>query len=295
MLTLDEIIAMRDRVIKGDLSIEQAKVLCWIDKKEGNRSWYTKDWKDRRAKMLNDHCEICGRDNDIMIMQHYSHPKKYTLYQTEIANEFTKKHLDSTPETTITDFTSHLLKEYEYHPIPLCPKCNARKPNKRIRKIPQFLCTDCGNEFEQTTNRSVSDMVSILYQNNEAPETRDKCFATKDEWSNNHSLLDVRYWFQRKKIEAANLDLIERKAFLLYLGDIIKYLSFVDTVTACKKCASYFDLYKLELCPICRLNYKGIDYPSCILCLPEGERKIVLEKIEFGRAMREIEKNLGID
>jgi hypothetical protein len=138
-------------------------------------------------------------------------------------------------------------------------------------------------------------MVSILYKNEDAPEIRDKCFTTKDEWKNKHSLLDVRYWLQRIKVEEANSVEIERKAFLIYLNDNIKYLSFVDSITACKICASYFDLYKMELCPKCRKKYKDIEYQSCVPCLPEEKRRAALEKIEFGRAMREFEKNQEID
>jgi hypothetical protein len=223
--------------------------------------------------MLKDHCEKCESE-DSQVIQHLSHPRKYTEIRTAIANEYTKVHLDSMPEIDITEFTTYLLNEYDYQPVSLCPNCNARKPNKRIRKKPQFLCTDCGSEFEQITNRSLSDMVSNLYQNEEAQETRDKCFTTKDEWRNKHSLLDVRYWLQRKNIEEVYDGTIQRKAFLLYLDDNIKYLSFVDTITACKKCASYYDLNRMELCPICRKNYKGIEYQSCVQCLPEEKRKI---------------------
>jgi hypothetical protein len=291
MPTLKELINLKDRVKSGATSIEDAKNLCWGDNKEGKRSWHTNDWKDRRSKTLKSHCEICQSD-DSLVIQHLSHPRKYTEIRTEIANEYTKVHLDSMPEIDITEFTTYLSDEYEYQPVSLCPNCNARKPNKRIRKKPQFLCTDCGSEFEQTTNRSLGEMVSILYRNEDAPEIRDKCFTTKDQWKNKHSLLDVRYWRQRKKIEAANSDEIERKAFLPYLDDNIKYLSFVDTITACKKCASYYDLYRMELCPICRKNYKGIEYQSCVPCLPEEKRKIAEEKIEFGRAMSEFDKKV---
>jgi hypothetical protein len=291
MPTLKELINLKDRVESGATSIENAKIFCWGDNKEGKRSWHTKDWKDRRSKTLKSHCEIC-QSEDSQVIQHLSHPRKYTEIRTAIANEYTKAHLDSMPEIDITEYTTHLLNEYDYQPIPLCPSCNARKPNKRIRKTPQFLCTVCGSEFEQTTNRSLSDMVSIMYQNEEAQETRDKCFTTKDEWRNKHSLLDVRYWMQRKKVEEVYADTIQRTAFLLYLDDNIKYLSFVDTITACKKCASYYDLNRMELCPICRKNYKGIEYQSCVPCLPEEKRKIAEEKIEFGRTMREFDKKV---
>jgi len=52
---------------------------------------------------------------------------------------------------------------------------------------------------------------------------------------------------------------------------------------------------RAELCPKCNKNYKGIEYPSCIECLPEEQRKKANEKIEFGKEMQEMEKRLGID
>ena len=68
-----------------------------------------------------------------------------------------------------------------------------------------------------------------------------------------------------------------------------------DTITACKKCASYYDLYNMELCPKCKTSYKGIQYPTCIQCLPEERRKEILGIIGFGREMREMHKRFGID
>ena len=88
---------------------------------------------------------------------------------------------------------------------------------------------------------------------------------------------------------------IEKEAFLLYLNDNIKYLSFEDTITACKKCAFNYDLNNMELCPKCKKYYKGVQYPTCIQCLPEDKRKAALEKIESGKAWREIHEDLGID
>lgn len=62
--------------------------------------------------------------------------------------------------------------------------------------------------------------------------------------------------------------MIGKEALLLYLDNNIKYLSFEDTITACKKCASNSDLNNMELCPKCKEHYKGVQYPTCIQCLP---------------------------
>jgi hypothetical protein len=100
---------------------------------------------------------------------------------------------------------------------------------------------------------------------------------------------------QRERAVTKDTTTIEKEAFLLYLNDDIKYLSFEDTITACKRCASSYDLHKMELCPQCKEHYKGIQYPTCIQCLPEEKRKTVLESIDFGKEMREMHRDLGID
>ena len=90
-------------------------------------------------------------------------------------------------------------------------------------------------------------------------------------------------------------DIIAKEAFLLYLNVNIKYLSFEDTITACKKCAFNYDINNMELCPKCKRYYKGVPYPTCINCLPEDKRKAAKEKIEFGKAYHSMHQELGID
>lgn len=51
----------------------------------------------------------------------------------------------------------------------------------------------------------------------------------------------------------------------------------------------------MELCPKCKQYYKGLQYTTCIQCLPEEKRKVALESIEFGKEWREMHRELGID
>jgi hypothetical protein len=39
--------------------IRTAKELYWKDHKKGQRSWSTTYWKERRAKIIKEKCEIC--------------------------------------------------------------------------------------------------------------------------------------------------------------------------------------------------------------------------------------------
>jgi len=294
MLTYGELIALRDKLINNEIGMELAKAQCWKDFKEGQRSWHTKDWKERRLEIIKEKCQICS-SKEILTLQHLSHPKKYSEYLKEITRNYTNQYINRNSEIDKTEYRNHVLCDYKYIPIPLCPNCKSKNPNERVRKMPKYRCTDCKHEFNEANYRSASELISIFFEDEDAGEARDKCFVSKDKWRNKHNLSNIKYWFQRNIAKNKNAESIEKKAFLLYLNDNIKYLSFEDTITACKKCASNYDLYRMELCAKCKEYYKGIQYPTCIQCLPEEKRKAVEEKIEFGKQWREMEKRLGID
>ncbi|KJF43100.1 hypothetical protein [Draconibacterium sediminis] len=293
MLTYHEFIELRNHLVNNEISLELAKAHCWNTLEEGKRSWHTKDWKDRRSEIIKDKCEICG-SNETLTLQHLSHPKKYSEYTKDVTSAHAKDYIDTNPDLDKFEFKAHILKNYKYVPAPLCPKCKSRNPNKRTRKSPQYLCTECRYEFDETVYKSVDELILTFYENEEATEVRDKCFVSK-KWKNKHNLKNIRYWLQREQAKNKDSETIEKEAFLLYLNDNIKYLSFEDTITACKKCASYFDLYNMELCPKCKENYKSIQFSTCIQCLPEDKRKAALSKIEFGNDMRDMHRELGID
>ena len=165
-----------------------------------------------------------------------------------------------------------------------------KNPNERVRKIPKYRCSDCKHEFEEANYRTAFELISIFFEDKDAYEVRDKCFVSKDKWRNKHNLSNIKYWFQRNIAKNNDAESIEKKAFILYLNDNIKYLSFEDTITACRKCAFNSDLYNMELCPKCKECYKGIQYPTCIQCLPEEKRKAAEEQIEFGKQWRDMIK-----
>lgn len=294
MLTYNELIELRDKLENGEIGLELAKAQYWSDFKEGQRSWHTKDWKERRSEIIKDKCEICS-GKEILTIQHLSHPRKYSEYLTEITREYAKDYISSNPNIEISELKDYVLKNYDYVPIPLCPNCQSRYPNKRMRKVPQYRCTECRHEFDETINKSVDELISTFYENEDKFEVRDKCFVTIDKWRNKHNLSNARYYLQREQAKNKDIENIEKEAFLNYLNDNIKYLSFEDTITTCRKCATYFDLYYMELCPKCKEYYKGVEYSTCIQCLPEDKRKVALEKIESGKRWRAMHEELGIN
>lgn len=294
MLTYNERIELKEKLANGEISLELAKELYWKDYKEGQRSWHTKDWKERRAKILKEKCEICD-STDTLTIQHLSHPQKYSDYEREITRKYTQIFKETNSDLDKSEFKKHIVKNYDYITIPLCPNCGDNRPNKRVRKLPKYRCAVCKHEFDEPIYKSLEELITIFYTDEEALDVRDKCFVSKDKWKNNHNLSNIKYWFQREKAKTKDEEIIGKEAFLLYLADDIKYLSFEDTITACRRCASNYDLKNMELCPKCKVHYKGIQYPTCIQCLPEDKRKSALEMIEFGKKWQSMERELGID
>lgn len=294
MLTLEDYTTLKEQLYKNEIALENAKSLVLAAAKEGKPSWQTKDWKERRSEMLKDCCEICG-SKEVLTLQHLSHPKKYGEYERSVTSRYAKEEIVTKGFIDKDDLEEYISAKYNYEPIPLCPICGNRKPNIRAQKAPKYLCTSCRCEFDYPVYISASNLIEVCYQNVDAIEWRDKCFVSKDKWKNHHSLKDVKYWMLRESAKGRNDEKINREALLLYLDDNIKYLSFVDTITACRKCTFSFDLYNMDLCPKCRTKYKEIKYPTCIQCLPEDKRKAVMAKIEFGKSLGSMHKNLGID
>ncbi len=294
MLTYNELIELRNKLANGEIGIELAKTQYWNDFKEGQRSWHTKDWKERRTEFIKAKCEICSSEKTLTL-QHLSHPRRYSEYTKDITKAYTNDYIDTNPGIDKSEFSNHILKNYDYVPIPLCANCKSRNPNKRMRKVPQYLCTECRHEFDETVYKSVDELISTFYENEEATEGRDKCFVSKGKWKNKHNLSNIKYWLQRDRAKTKETETIEKEAFLLYLNDSIKYLSFEDTITACKKCAYYFDIHNMELCPKCKVYYKGIQFSTCIQCLLEEKRKAALEKIEVGKRWQAMHERFGID
>lgn len=293
MLTYSEIIVLRDKLESGEIDVEAADAQYWKDFKEGQKSWQTKDWKERRSKVIKDKCEICG-SKDTLTLQHLSHPQKYPEYLREVTTLYAEDYKKVNPVIDKNQFTNYVLENYEYIPVPYCPNCKWNYPYERVTKVPKYRCKGCKQEFDNPVYKSVDELISLYYENEDALEVRDKCFVSK-EWRTKNHLSNIRYWLQRDRAKNNGAEIIKKVAFLTYLDDTIKYLSFDDTITACRKCAFNYDIKKMELCPKCNQYYKGIQYPTCIQCLPEEKRKAALKIIEFGKGWQAMHEELGID
>ena len=52
MLTLKELIELKEKLAKGEITQDRSKEIYWNDYEEGKRAWHTKDWKERRNEVI---------------------------------------------------------------------------------------------------------------------------------------------------------------------------------------------------------------------------------------------------
>jgi hypothetical protein len=193
MLTFNEQLALRDKLTNGEISLELAKELFWKDFKEGERAWHSPDWKERRIKIIKDKCQICG-SREVLTIQHLSHPRKYYEYERDVTREHTQSIVDSNNAVDKSELSNYIKENYDYNPVLLCPNCKSKEINKRVRKLPQYLCKECKQEFDEPVFRLSNELIELFYENEDAYVLRDKCFVTKDKWKSQLNLSNVKYW-----------------------------------------------------------------------------------------------------
>ncbi len=292
MLTYQEYIELRAKLAVDQINLDEVKVLLWSNFNQDQRSWHTIDWKERRLLVLKDKCEICS-STDTLTIQHLSHPRKYA----EILHETKRKYIGDTTFKAVnkSELTEYLLKNYEYEPVLWCPKCNNKHPKERVRKTPKYRCADCKHEFDNEVYKTVEELVDIYFENPDAYEIVDKCFTATDKGRNKYRIAQVNTWMLQEAELNKNREPIEKEALLAYLDENIKYLSFEDSITACRRCAYKLDVEKKDLCPHCKQKFKGIQYPTCLDCIPPDKKKAVLESIAFGKEWHKMHKGWDID
>jgi hypothetical protein len=113
MLTYNELIELREKLANGEIPLEHAKELFWLNYEEGKRAWHTKDWKERRTKVIKDKCQICD-SKETLTLQHLSHPKKYYEYEKDVTREYAQISIVSNPFYDKCEFSEYIIKNYDY-------------------------------------------------------------------------------------------------------------------------------------------------------------------------------------
>jgi ribosomal protein S27AE len=301
-MTYEETINLREKLDKDEISPDIAKEMYFTDLKNGKRSWHTNDWKERKKLIIKDKCEQCGSIENITL-QHSFHPEKFNKYYFEAYMHFhtifVEENLSILDNLTSKEDIINYIDNTPRETFSMCPKCGGSYYSRR--KEPHLVCGRCKNEFNEPVSKLLPEYIDDLYSTYDisvldrpanAPGNRKikhiMLFSEIKRKITNQKIkemLKVKYQFS-----------IDKKAMIDCLDAGIKYLSFEGTKTLCKKCAFNQDINGKDLCPVCKKNYKAIQYKTCVDCLPDGELKNhIKEQYEFSKKMYEMHKDLGID
>jgi hypothetical protein len=301
-MTYKEIIDLRQKLEKAEISAMEAKEIYFANTDMDKKSWYTQDWKDRRNLIIKDKCEQCG-GTDTLTLQHLSHPKKYDQYYLDAYNYFNNIFIEETTVNLDTLTTKNDIENYINNTpreiFNMCPKCGGSYHLVKSRQ--KLVCNRCKYEFDEATSKLLPDYIDDIYGDCDVSQiNRPKNAPGNRKVKHVMFFSEIRDKIINQKIKQMMKEKyqlkIDGKAIADYLDAQIKYLSFEDAITLCKKCAFSQDINGKDLCPVCKKNYKKIQYETCIDCMPDGERKNkIKEQLAFYKKMHDMHKNLGID
>jgi len=302
MVTYEETIELRKKLANDDISTDEAKNIYFTDENMSKKSWQTKDWRERRKRLIKDKCEQCGATEDLAV-HHPSMPEKYDKYYLKAYMYFNELFLEENANTNFNDFITKedILNYIENTPretYKMCPKCSGNYYERR--KEPHLVCSKCKFEFDEPISKVLPEYVDDLYSDKPLPDMNKPGNAPGNRRVKHIMLYSyirdkLTYYRIKQLLKDRYQKEIDKKAMIDYLDAQIEYLSLENTKTLCKKCGFNKNMNNKDLCPVCNKNYKSMKYATCIDCMPEGEQKNqIKEHIEFLKSMREMEQELGI-
>ena len=222
--------------------------------------WSTKEWKEKREKILKDLCECCGA-TDNLIAQHGWKPQTYKDLYSESKLFFESQRYCLISRKDGLNFVN----------APSCPKClstnikklktgNFKCYNNTVRVVKEYI-----KVFEDKPSLKLSD-VKILKVGEPTPEIPGFCgwygttesdekifFMSREKCKNEfqtptiHTRLENMVEFGRRK--AANnesiLKSIKQRATKEWVSQTMAYQSLENVKTYCRRCA-YLEDKSLE-------------------------------------------------
>jgi len=263
-MKIEELNELKLKVLNNQITVEDAKQMIFENAK---KSWHTKEWKDKRNSSLKDECEKCGSTN-ILTIQHTWHPKNYGECMKESTIFYYNKYEEENIKIIVVS-DSEVIREFDKEDSKtqqVCPVCGYGI-RERKTMLPRYICTNPrethqSDEFEER-------VIPILID--------DRNIRRDYSWKS-YERSYLKIWWKiynskrNKRMFKKYGDAIEREALVMYIDDSIRYQSFEDVITVCKKCAFNTDVNNIDLCPICMKSYKKTYYDTCLSC--KLEKKI---------------------
>jgi hypothetical protein len=245
-MKIEELEQIEQKLIEGSISYEEASNLIYSNVKTPYR---TKEWKKLRDTLIKDYCEQCKVTEPPFVLHHMWQPLSYNSHIVEKMDELITEELEKNP-ISISDVTEHEIEKYikkNGENREVCPKCNSI--NFRFRKSfnPPYICNRCNHKFE-------SPIVGLYLPERKFPKDVPNLIV-----QNKQQALREKVWEQ-------NANEVRKYALLKGIEDSKRYMSCIDTVTYCKRCAFEYDHNHRELCMKCGVKYHYIGEECCRDC-----------------------------
>lgn len=229
---------IRSAFISGDLSSRDA--VDEFAKKQTQKAWHTKEWRLLREKLIKDKCEQCGTSEPPMVLQHTWHPDKLSHVIQDVTRKYEYEHAKIHPLPTLDTPSPEDIREG-------CPGCGKFSGFNWRKTHQNWRCVHCHTVFNKLIEIPV-----MSYEQSDAYYKELKLLET--EWRE-------AFWFEME-------DTVLTEALNSSFEQHDRYISCIDTVTYCRKCAFMWDKNKKKMCEKCGSwipNY--LTSESCFNCL----------------------------
>ncbi len=204
------------------------------------KPWHTKEWKEKRDKIINEHsaCELCGSTEELVIHHPNSMGREtieHAVWQ-DFYRWFCDEYLKIYPTEEELKTYSTGVSQHRHDGVP-----------KWHREIVEHK-NDYHNRFANTIERR---------------------YVMSEEFEEFNSKRWHKMYDEAKEADKDNIkSLIDE---LVTIEDK-KYMNFEDIQVLCKRC--HFAYHKgMDLCPVCKKKYKKKQYKTCYDCLQKVEHE----------------------
>ena len=249
---------IRDKLIKDEIDYSAA----FEEIKKFPKAWHTKDWEDKRQKVIKNYCEQCKSTEGAMVAQHLSHPPEFKTIRNEMFNSLFNEILASTalPKPVITSYDIKEFHEKTTEIREACPYCKWINIRKRKTKKPEYHCINCKVDFDEAIAIDYNEVFKKMPTEEEITE---------------HLLYEKQkkvFSDFKNEIYAKNEKEIGKKALLKSIDLHLKYMELENVVTFCKSCAYRMDIQGKLLCWTCKTDYFDyLFYECCYKCYEKNE------------------------
>lgn len=222
------------------------------------KPWHTKEWQEKRNKIIKNECEQCKTQTGVMVAQHLTHPQDFKVIRNSLFNSLLNEILNLTILSKPVVTAKEIEEFHEKTTIirEACPRCKWIRIRKRKTMRPKYFCEMCKVDFDEPATIQYNKIFKTIFPNDE--QVSNYLFKEIEAESLKKFKQDI-YTKHEKEIG--------KKALLISIELHQKYIELESVVTFCKRCAAKMDLEQKLLCWSCKIDYFDyLLYDSCYKC-----------------------------